>query len=88
MRSHDAKTDVALKTALSATLAAMSAIVRRAEAGEAYDQMLAEGNAAGNALLQAAIDALLKQTKGIERAVAALKLKSVQLEGSDSLDNR
>jgi len=32
------------------------------------------------------VDALLGQTKAIERAVAALDLKSIEFEGSDSLD--
>ncbi len=86
VRANDPAVDKALKAELAATLAAMSAIVKRAEAGEAYDQMLAEGNETGNALLQNALTALLKQTRGIERAVAALKLKSIRLQGSDSLD--
>ena len=34
-----------------------------------------------------AIDALLDQTKSIERAIAALDLKAIKFEGSDSLDN-
>jgi len=37
--------------------------------------------------VQRVIDALLDQTKSIERAVAALDLKSIEFEGSDSLDN-
>ena len=42
---------------------------------------------AGNAVVEAAIAALLAQTKEIERAIAALDLKPIQFEGSDSLDN-
>jgi putative iron-regulated protein len=34
-----------------------------------------------------AIDALLDQTKSLERAVATLDLKAIKFEGSDSLDN-
>jgi putative iron-regulated protein len=49
--------------------------------------MIGDGNAEGNAVVQAAIDALTDQTKSIERVVAALKLKSIQFEGSDSLDD-
>ena len=49
--------------------------------------MIGEGNEEGNAVVQAAIDALLDQTKSIERAVAALDLKAIEFEGSDSLDN-
>ena len=79
--------DSALRGQLDATIAAMEAIVKSAGGGEAYDQMIAEGNGAGNARVQAAIDALTAQTGGIERAVAALQLAKVAFEGSDSLDD-
>jgi putative iron-regulated protein len=78
--------DRELRQRLDATLAAFQAIRARAEAGEAYDQMLAEDNPAGNALIQAAIDRLVEQTRSIERIVGALRLQ-VTFEGSDSLDN-
>jgi putative iron-regulated protein len=48
--------------------------------------MIGEGNAEGNRVVQDAIDALVAQTRGIERAVALLEL-DVKVEGSDSLDN-
>ncbi|MGX9962919.1 imelysin family protein [Roseomonas sp. F4] len=78
--------DREMRARLDATLAAFQAIKTRAETVEAYDQMLAEGNAAGNAAVQAGIDALLQQTRSIERIVAALRLR-ISIEGSDSLDN-
>jgi len=53
----------------------------------AYDQMLGEGNDKGNAIVQAAIDALVAQTPDIERVAAALDLGTLELEGSDSLDD-
>jgi len=53
----------------------------------AYDQMIGEGNAAGNMLVQAAIDGLVAQTRSIERAVSVLDLGKIDFEGSDSLDN-
>ncbi len=53
----------------------------------AYDQMLAEGNAAGNAMIQTGVDALVAQTRAIEQAVAALGVGQLAFEGSDSLDN-
>jgi putative iron-regulated protein len=49
--------------------------------------MLATGNAAGEALVMGAIDALIAQTRSIERAVSALGLDTIAFEGSDSLDN-
>ncbi|MBD8891702.1 imelysin family protein [Roseibium litorale] len=76
-----------LKAKLDATLAAAEAMKARAEGGEAYDQMIGEGNEEGNAVVQAVVDGLVDQTKSIERAVHALGLEDVAFEGSDSLDN-
>lgn len=76
-----------MKAKLDASLAAFEAMKARAEGGEAYDQMIGEGNDAGNAVVQAAVDALIDQTKSIERVVKALDLEEVAFEGSDSLDN-
>ncbi|MGI9480120.1 MAG: imelysin family protein [Hyphomicrobiaceae bacterium] len=87
VKAKSAETDARLRKALDASLAKFDAIVKRAEAGEAYDQMIAEGNASGNALVEAAIGGLVAQTKELERAIAALELKSVKFEGSDSLDD-
>jgi putative iron-regulated protein len=53
----------------------------------AYDQMLAEDNPEGNAMIQAVIDALQGQTRLIEQVVAVLDLGSLAFEGSDSLDD-
>jgi putative iron-regulated protein len=75
-----------LSDLLDATVVAMAVMKARAESIEAYDQMIAEGNEPGNAVVQAAIDSLIAQTKGIERAVAALDLGGIEIEGSDSLD--
>lgn len=82
----DAAVDAELTSKLNATLAAMEVMAKRAEGGEAYDQMIGEGNTEGNAVVQAAIDGLITQTKSIERAIAALELGAIELEGSDSLD--
>lgn len=76
-----------LTNKLAATLEAMQKMVDRAETVEAYDQMIDEGNKQGNAVVQAAIDALVDQTRSIERAVASLELGTLDFEGSDSLDN-
>jgi putative iron-regulated protein len=76
-----------MKAKLDASLAAFEAMKARAEGGEAYDQMLGEGNDEGNAVVQAAIDALVDQTASIERVVKALELDEIAFEGSDSLDN-
>ncbi len=79
--------DAEFRAKLAATIDAMQAMKDRAEGGEAYDQMIGEGNDEGNAAVQAAIDALVAQTKVIEQAVAVLNLDKIAFEGSDSLDN-
>ena len=79
--------DAALRARLDATMAAMGEVVAAAEGGEAYDQQIGEGNPAGNARVQAAIDALTAQTSAIEGAVAVLNLAAIDFEGSDSLDD-
>jgi putative iron-regulated protein len=86
VKAADPAVDAELSAKLDVTVGKMEAIKKRAEAGEAYDMQIAEGNTEGNAGVQAAIDALLDQTKSIERAVSALKLDSIAFEGSDSLD--
>ena len=83
----DAALDKELSGKLGKTVAAMQAMAKRGETVEAYDQMIGDGNAEGNAVVQAAIDGLVDQTKSIERAIAVLKLGKIELEGSDSLDN-
>ena len=88
IRAADPAADEAMRAALEKTLAAFAAIKQSADSGQmAYDQMLGEGNAAGNAMIQAGVDALVAQTRTIERAVAALGLDQLAFEGSDSLDN-
>ncbi|RUU23671.1 peptidase [Mesorhizobium sp. M7A.T.Ca.TU.009.01.3.2] len=86
VKAADPAIDKELSDKLDVTVAKMEAIKARALAGEAYDQQIAEGNVEGNATVQAAVDALIDQTKSIERAVGSLKLSTIAFEGSDSLD--
>jgi putative iron-regulated protein len=85
--SADAGLAQQLGADLEATMAALGAIKAAAEGGMAYDQMLAPGNAAGEALVMGGVNALVTQTASIDRAVTALGLSKVSFEGSDSLDN-
>jgi putative iron-regulated protein len=86
--SKDAALDTEIKTLLADTVAKMEAMKTRGDTVEKYDQMIAEGNTEGNAVVQAAIDGLIAQTRGIERAVALLNLgDTVTIEQSDSLTN-
>ena len=82
----DGATDEQMKQALDATMKKMQALVDSAESGQAYDQMIGDGNTAGNATVRAAIDALLEQTRMIEQVVTTLALGNLAFEGSDSLD--
>jgi putative iron-regulated protein len=72
---------------VAATVESAAAMKQTADSVEmAYDQMIGEGNDAGNAMVQDVIDHLLEQTRSVEAAVAALDLGAFELEGSDSLD--
>jgi putative iron-regulated protein len=85
--AKDPAVDTEMKGKLDTTLTAMNAMADRAQKVEAYDQMIGDGNADGNAVVQKAIDGLIDQTKTIERVITTLNLGKVELEGSDSLDN-
>ncbi|KXG84298.1 imelysin family protein [Agrobacterium bohemicum] len=85
--ASDKTLDTEMQGKLNKTLDAMHAMEKRGQTVEAYDQMIAEGNKDGNAVVQTAIDGLLDQTKTIERVIAALDLGKIQLEGSESLDS-
>ncbi|MGB6104218.1 MAG: imelysin family protein [Pusillimonas sp.] len=87
VKARDAALDDEMRSKLNDTLQAMQAMKERAEKVETYDQMIAQGNARGNAVVQAAIDSLVAQTRSIERVIAALELGGIELEGSDSLDD-
>lgn len=76
-----------LTSAIDATMSELGQIKSAAEAGFSYDQMLERGNAAGEELILSAVDALVAQTRSIERAVAVLDVDGVGIEGSDSLDD-
>lgn len=83
----DSGVDSELRAKLNNTMLEMSEMKTAAEAGFAYDSMLERGNEAGEALIMGAVDALVDQTRSIERAVAALGVEQIAFEGSDSLDD-
>ncbi|WP_187430786.1 hypothetical protein ROLI_020110 [Roseobacter fucihabitans] len=83
----DAGVDAELRARLDTTMLEMSEMKTAAEAGFAYDMMLERGNAKGEALIMGAVDALVDQTRSIERAVTALGVDQIAFEGSDSLDD-
>jgi len=87
VRAADPAVADALEQHLADTMSAMTAMKERAEGGEAFDQMIAEGNDDGNAVVQASVDALVAQTAVIEAAIVALDLGPLALERSEALDN-
>jgi len=87
VKAKDPKLDADMRKLLDDSVAKIGEIKRVADSGEmAYDQMIGEKNPKGNALVQAGIDALLAQAKGIEKVVAVLDLSHIDFQGSDSLD--
>lgn len=83
----DADLDTEMRTKLATTMMSLGRIKSAAEAGFSYDQMLEQGNAAGEALVMGGVNGLIDQTRTIERVVTALNLNQIAFEGSDSLDN-
>ncbi|MFN5995930.1 MAG: imelysin family protein, partial [Paracoccaceae bacterium] len=83
----DPSADAQLRTELDASVAALQAMKDAGDAGRTFDTLIAPGNAEGEALIMAAVDALVTQTASIDRAVTALGLSKVEFEGSDSLDS-
>lgn len=83
----DKAVDMEVRTKLNETIAMMAQMRSRAETVEAYDQMIGDGNTAGNAAVEAPISALVAQTNAIQTAATTLKLGTIEFEGSDSLDN-
>ena len=86
VKAADPAVDTQLRAELDASVAALGRLKETAEAGMAYDQMLGMGNEEGAALINASVEALVTQTRSIQRAVAALGAQ-IEVEGSDSLDN-
>ncbi len=66
-----------LQNALQHTTEIIGRISQSADAGIAFDQLIAPGNAEGAAMIQQAIDALVAQTRLIEAAATALGLSSL-----------
>ena len=83
----DPAVDAQLRTELDASVAALQALKDAGDAGRTFDTLIAPGNPEGEALIMAAVNALVTQTASIDRAVTALGLSKVAFQGSDSLDS-
>ncbi|MDU9002912.1 imelysin family protein [Sedimentitalea todarodis] len=83
----DGTVDTELRESLDDTSSELGLLRTAAESGFSYDMMLERGNTEGEAIVMAVVDALVAQTRSIERAVTTLNLDQIGFEGSDSLDN-
>ena len=88
VKAASPEADKAVKQAMADAEAKLRKVKETADGGKmAYDQMIGDGNAEGNKLVQDAIEALIAQTRAVEKAVDALKIGAVAIQGSDVLDN-
>ena len=88
VRGQNAELDTEMLSRLGTTMVHLSVMKRSGDSGvKAYDQMLAEGDANGNAMVQSVIDALVEQTKTLEQIAVTLGMANLEFEASDSLDN-
>ncbi|WP_456388940.1 imelysin family protein [Profundibacter sp.] len=87
VEAADAGVNAELVANLNASVITLGKIKTAAEAGFSYDQMLAPGSKAGEKLITDGVNALVTQTRSIERATSVLGLDKIGVEGSDSLDN-
>jgi putative iron-regulated protein len=82
----DANIDTVLQSELASTMVELGELKAAADCGFAYDQMMEQGNTKGETLILDAVNALVAQTKSIERATTALGLNAIAFEGSDTMD--
>ncbi|HQQ74657.1 MAG TPA: imelysin family protein [Pseudomonadales bacterium] len=73
--------DTEVKNKLASTEKQLQALVDSANNGQHFDQMIAAGNTAGNALVKNSIDALTAQTTAIETAAAVLGITDLKSAG-------
>ncbi|WP_207458867.1 imelysin family protein [Azospirillum sp. SYSU D00513] len=79
--------DAKVQASMAAALNAFQTMKDTADGKKmAYDQMLGAGNDAGNKIIATAVDRLVAQKQALEGVVNALGV-TIQIEGSDSLDN-
>ena len=87
VEAKNKKLDIKLKDSLQNTVLKMKKIVSSAEKGNTYDMLIGENNKSGNLLIQNAVDALVMQSRDIEKVAKLLEINDLVVEGSDSLDN-
>ena len=77
--------DATLRAQIAATLAATDALRLAKAAGQSYDMLLAVGNDEGAVLITALIDALVAQSRTVERISTVMQVSGVVVQGDDTL---
>jgi putative iron-regulated protein len=72
---------------LEETESAMQRLVDEGESGNTFDVLIGRDNAQGEEIITRIVDALMEETRTIEKIINALSLVNVSIEGSESLDN-
>ena len=72
---------------LEETELAMTALVVEAETGNTFDVLIGRDNTEGEQIITRIVDALMEETRTIEKIINELSLVNVSIEGSESLDN-
>ena len=85
VEAKNKKLDIKLKDSLQNTVLKMKKIVSSAERGNTYDMLIGENNKSGNLLIQNAVEALVRQSRDIEKVAKLLEMNDLVVEGSDSL---
>jgi putative iron-regulated protein len=70
---------------LEATELGMTELAEKGEAGQTYDVLIASNNAEGEELINRIVNALMEETRTIEKIINQLQLQNISIEGSDSL---
>ncbi len=88
----DKALDKEILSKIAATEKAMTTMVEIAESSNnsmKFDQMIAEGNTKGKAIIMDVVNSLVNEARALEKAVEKIGLPALgeDLEGSDSLDN-
>jgi len=81
--ARDAQVDSQLKEELAASEDALQVLVDSAVNGVHFDQLIAPGNAEGAAVINGAINALVVQTGGIEKAALVLDIQALNPDTAD-----
>ncbi len=87
LRQEDDVVYAEMMARLEETEFAMTALVSEASRGNTYDVLIGRDNTQGEVIITRIVNALMEETRTIEKIINALALTNVSIEGSDSLDN-